>query len=144
MIIYDLQCRNGHVFEGWFKDRKAFEKQLKEELVVCPTCDDTNIVRIPSTFAITGAAGSAADKTRVDPEAVKRAIVEYVDKNFDNVGSDFATEALKIHYGVSEPRNIRGSSTVNEEEVLRREGVEFFKFPMPATDEPSSSPESDA
>ena len=144
MIIYDLQCRNGHVFEGWFKDRKAFEKQLKEELVVCPTCDDTNIVRIPSTFAITGASGSAADKTRVDPEAVKRAIVEYVDKNFDNVGSDFATEALKIHYGVSEPRNIRGSSTVNEEEVLRREGVEFFKFPMPATDEPSSSPESDA
>ncbi len=146
MIIYDLQCRNGHTFEGWFKDRKAFEKQLKGGLVVCPTCNDTSIARIPSTFAIGGTGGTAPAKPGIDPQVVSRAIAEYVDKHFDNVGSDFATEALKIHYGVSEPRNIRGSSTAVEEETLRREGVEFFKFPMPAPpDEPSSStPDSDA
>ena len=27
MIIYDLKCRDGHKFEGWFKDRGAFEEQ---------------------------------------------------------------------------------------------------------------------
>jgi hypothetical protein len=146
MIIFDLQCQNGHTFEGWFKDRKAFEKQRKEGLVVCPICNDTAVARIPATFAITGAAAAApADKTRVDPKAVSRALIEYVDKNFDNVGSDFATEALKIHYGVNEPRNIRGSSTASEEETLRREGVEFFKFPLlTPPDDPSSSPDSDA
>jgi hypothetical protein len=145
MIVYDLQCQNGHTFEGWFKDRNAFEKQCKEGLVVCPVCEDTAVARIPSTFAITGASTSAPAKTQIDPKAVTRAIIEYVDKNFDNVGSDFATEALKIHYGVNEPRNIRGSSTASEEETLRREGVEFFKFPVPTPpDDPSSSPDSDA
>jgi hypothetical protein len=54
------------------------------------------------------------------------------------VGSEFAKEALKIHYGVSAPRNIRGSSTPQEEETLRQEGVAFLKVPVPAT------PESDA
>ena len=32
---------------------------------------------------------------------------EFVEKNFDDVGCDFAKEALKIHYGATEPRNIR-------------------------------------
>jgi hypothetical protein len=37
MIAYDLKCRNGHSFEGWFKDSKAFSQQLKAELIACPT-----------------------------------------------------------------------------------------------------------
>ena len=38
-------------------------------------------------------------------------------------------EALKIHYGATEPRNIRGVSTPAEEEILKEEGIEFFKIP---------------
>jgi len=59
-------------------------------------------------------------------------IVEYVTENFDDVGSDFAREALKIHYGAVEPRNIRGVSTRAEEKMLQDEGVDYVKFPMPA------------
>lgn len=142
MIAYDLKCRNGHSFEGWFKDSKAFNQQLKAELIACPTCDDTAITRLPSTFAIKGTPNLPAGKRPVpDPETMARAIAHYVDHNFDNVGSDFATEALKIHYGVNAPRNIRGVSTAQEEETLRKEGVEFFKFPVPA---PPNAPDSDA
>ena len=68
-----------------------------------------------------------------------RAISHYVDKTFDNVGADFASEALKIHYGVNEPRNIRGVSTPQEEETLRKEGVNFIKFPIPAEESPPDS-----
>ncbi|MBU0698418.1 MAG: DUF1178 family protein, partial [Proteobacteria bacterium] len=25
MIAYDLQCANGHSFEGWFEDVKAYD-----------------------------------------------------------------------------------------------------------------------
>jgi hypothetical protein len=67
----------------------------------------------------------------MDLEEISRDIIDYVDKNFDNVGCDFAKEALKIHYGVSEPRNIRGISTEQEEKTLKKEGVQFFKFPKP-------------
>jgi len=30
MIAYDLQCTNGHTFEGWFEDRKAYLSQQKK------------------------------------------------------------------------------------------------------------------
>jgi hypothetical protein len=37
-----------------------------------------------------------------------------------------------MHYGVSEPRNIRGVSTPTEEATLKAQGIHFFKFPVPA------------
>jgi hypothetical protein len=147
MIAYDLQCQNGHTFEGWFEDAKAFKKQQKTNLIACPVCDDTRVTRIPSTFAIKGTPSpklmtaqkpGAGDGPQVDPQIMARAISDFVEKNFDNVGSDFASEALKIHYGVKEPRNIRGVSTSQEEETLRKEGVEFVKFPVPVRESSNS------
>lgn len=144
MIAYDLQCKNGHCFEGWFEDAKTFEKQCKQGLVACPICDDTDVARLPSTFAIKGLKrtppAAAPPKTAAEAEIMARAVMEYVENNFDNVGSDFAKEALKIHYGAAEPRNIRGSSTPQEEETLRKEGVEFFKFPVADEKDKTPSP----
>lgn len=147
MIAYDLQCPNGHRFEGWFEDAKAFEKQRKKGLITCPVCDDTGVRRVPSTFAIKGTKSAAVPgivpKNAGEVEMMARAVVNYVENNFDNVGTDFAKEALKIHFGASEPRNIRGISTAQEEETLRQEGVNFIKFPIPADTEKESSPESE-
>ena len=61
---------------------------------------------------------------------IGKRFAEFIEKNFDNVGPDFSEEALKIHYGVSESRNIRGSSTPEEEKTLKDEGIEFIKLPM--------------
>jgi hypothetical protein len=147
MIVYDLQCRNGHTFEGWFEDAKAFKKQQKTNLIACPVCNDTQVTRIPSTFAIKGSAAArkleayqnqAGNGPPADPAKMAQAVSDFFEKNFDNVGAEFASEALKMHYGVKEPRNIRGVSTSQEEETLRKEGVEFVKFPLPARN-PSSS-----
>jgi hypothetical protein len=147
MIVYDLQCRNGHTFEGWFEDAKTFRRQQKTNLIACPVCEDTQVTRIPSTFCIKGAAttrkvaapdAQADSGLPVDPGKLARAVSEFFDKNFDNVGADFASEALKMHYGVKKPRNIRGVSTSQEEETLRKEGVEFLKFPLPARNSSSS------
>ncbi|PQP33530.1 DUF1178 domain-containing protein, partial [Desulfobacteraceae bacterium SEEP-SAG9] len=66
-----------------------------------------------------------------DLEKIGKQIIDYVEKNFDDVGPEFAKEALKIHYGVSEPKNIKGVSTKQEEETLKQEGVKFFKIPLP-------------
>ena len=143
MIAYDLQCQNGHTFEGWFEDAAAFKKQQKARLITCPICDDAQVTRIPSTFSIKGTPSRPkppadpardGDDAHIDPAIMARAISDFVEKNFDNVGADFASEALKIHYGVKAPRNIRGVSTRQEEETLRKEGVEFVKFPVPVRD----------
>ena len=137
MIAYDLQCSNGHQFEGWFEDSRSFDRQNKDGLIACPVCEDTAILKMPSTFAIKGASNTLPLKPgkQVDMAALGRQIVDYVENNFDNVGADFAEEALKMHYGVSEPRNIRGVSTPQEEETLKDQGINFFKFPMPVKTE---------
>jgi hypothetical protein len=137
MIAYDLKCGNGHTFEGWFEDSLSFASQNERGLIACPVCNDSEIVRLPSRFAIKSSPAPLPQKESDSREEQLRAqigkeVVEFVQKNFDNVGCDFAKEALKIHYGVSEPRNIRGVSTQQEENLLKQEGISFFKLPMPA------------
>ncbi|CAB1080055.1 hypothetical protein JY97_08150 [Alkalispirochaeta odontotermitis] len=135
MIAYDLQCASGHTFEGWFEDRKAYLNQQKKKLIACPVCNETSVDIVPSTFAIKSVPQSKPNPAPAEIEALQKIseqAVDFVEKNFDNVGCDFAKEALKIHYGASEPRNIRGVSTKEEEKTLKDEGVQFFKIPMPA------------
>lgn len=130
MIVFDLQCANGHLFEGWFKDSRALEAQMESALVVCPVCGENTVAKIPSAFAIKSS--PSAQERPPSPEdlaKIGKRLAEFVDKNFEDVGCEFAREALKIHYGAVEPRNIRGNSTADEEKLLKEEGVEFFKFP---------------
>ena len=58
-----------------------------------------------------------------------RAVKDHVEKNFDNVGTKFADEARKIHYGETEKRNIYGKATREDAKSLRDEGVEFGELP---------------
>ena len=142
MIAYDLTCGNGHRFEGWFEDAKAYASQKKKNLIACPVCNDTAVERVPSTFAIKASQGfrPKADEPSEARllENLSRQVTEFVEKNFDNVGCDFAKEALKIHYGATEPRNIRGVSTQEEEKILKQEGIQFFKLPAPPPPDPES------
>ncbi len=133
MIIFDLKCNNGHTFEGWFEDGQAYDEQRDNDMIACPTCNDTSVSKIPSTFGIKSSPPEAGlpGGQQIDPESLARKVTEFMDKNFDDVGCDFAKEALKIHYGASEPRNIKGSSTKEEEKTLKEEGIEFFKIPVP-------------
>ena len=132
MIIFDLQCANVHPFEGWFEDLEDFKSQAEKKYISCPVCGDTTISRMPSVFAIKGAhRPSASPYHGENMGEIIHKISEYIENNFDNVGSNFASEALKIHYGVAEPRNIRGISTKAEEKLLKDEGVQVLKFPVP-------------
>jgi len=43
MIRYALNCADGHVFESWFQNSAAFEKQKKRGLVTCPICGSAKV-----------------------------------------------------------------------------------------------------
>jgi hypothetical protein len=139
MIAFDLQCEKGHAFEGWFEDSHAYDSQKKKGLITCPSCNSTAISKLPSTFAIKGsqALTNPMDK-QIDLKRISNEISEYVNKSFDNVGCEFAKEALKMHYGVTESRNIRGVSTKEEEKILSKEGIQFFKVPVAVPADPDS------
>ncbi len=134
MIAFDLQCKNGHAFEGWFESSKAFDEQKKKGLVSCPVCNNIAVSKSLSSFGIVKSSPSS-QKAQIDQQAalekIGKKLIEFVEKNFDDVGADFTKEALKIHYGVTEPRNIKGVSTQEGEKLLKEEGVDFIKIPMP-------------
>ena len=46
-----------------------------------------------------------------------------------DVGTDFATEVRKMHYGDSEPKNIYGYSSAEERESLVDEGIDIVTLP---------------
>lgn len=132
MIVYDLECNNGHLFEGWFEDTGSFESQLRDKMISCPVCNVDAVSRKLSTFAIRSASCEKAPTLKageLELAVFKKHLADFVNRTFDNVGSGFAAEALKIHYGASEPRNIRGVTTTEEEKMLKSEGVEFIKLP---------------
>jgi hypothetical protein len=142
MIVFDLLCVNNHTFEGWFESSAAFEDQKHRNLLTCPMCGsrEVNKALSPVTIRNSKRKGPSEDSVEDQPsgdypngEAMK-AFYRFLDTQFENVGADFAKEALKIHYEVSEKKNIKGTSTADEEELLRREGINFIKVPIPRHD----------
>jgi hypothetical protein len=58
-------------------------------------------------------------------------MVRHVMANTEDVGTQFAEEARKIHYGERDVRNIRGQATREETEALIDEGIEVMALPLP-------------
>jgi len=132
VIIYDLKCEKGHTFEGWFKDRRSWVLQSSEKLISCPVCNSCNVEIVPSSITIMGIDSRVADNLRekeLSPFKTLQLLHQYIDKNFEDVGDKFAEVALKIHFGEEEKRNIKGTTTPQEENNLREEGVQFIKIP---------------
>ncbi len=65
MIVFDLTCAQGHVFEGWFRDSAAFEVQKGASDIVCPVCADVAISKAPMAPRLSTRGGS--DETEPEP-----------------------------------------------------------------------------
>jgi hypothetical protein len=128
MIAFDLVCSKGHKFECWFRDAVSFEHQNASGLISCPMCDDRQVKKALSPFGIKR--NGKRKKRGEDLHQVLKEIHEYLDKHFEEVGLDFTKEALKIHYGESKKRNIKGTATPDQEKLLKEEGIQFLKIPI--------------
>ena len=58
-----------------------------------------------------------------------RELQSRIKKECRDVGSDFAEEARKIHYGEAEPEGIYGEVSETEREQLDEEGIEIMQMP---------------
>ena len=144
--VFDLQCVHGHVFEGWFASREAFEEQKTNGLLSCPVCGEHQVERKLSAARINLGKGTAPSPSR--PEAPAASVpsmpssseiadmqakllghLRSVVKATENVGDRFAEEARRIHSGESEERAIRGTATREERESLVEEGIEIMPIP---------------
>src|SRR5277367_5003229 len=64
MIRYALNCDRGHVFESWFQNSAAYDKQAKRSLVTCPVCGSA---KIEKAIMAPRVSASAADDAIVAP-----------------------------------------------------------------------------
>ena len=151
MKVLDLQCRQGHSFEGWFGSQDDYDAQRARGLVTCPMCNDSEITKMLSaprlnlghgTTPAEPAADTAAPVTAAETAPADRSpvvqmqvalmhMVRHVMANTQDVGNKFAEEARKIHYGEREERNIRGQATREETEALLDEGIDVLPLPVP-------------
>jgi len=149
MKVLDLQCSQGHRFEGWFASGDDFESQLSRKLVECPMCAATEVSRLPSAprLNLSGATNAQNDAARRTagsrdeerggsvPERIReieaqamRALREVLGKT-ENVGERFAEEARRIHYNEAPARNIRGVATPEDARSLVEEGIDVLPVP---------------
>jgi len=141
MMVFDLTCPCGCLFEGWFQDSTDYRRQTAAGLLLCPRCggDEVHKVLSPVAAVRRGVPTTEGREPSANPlsegkkmVALLKGLQAYIAKTFEDVGADLAKTALKIHYGVEEERNIRGVATAKEEEMLSKEGIRLLKVPLVA------------
>ena len=150
MIRYALLCEQDHPFESWFDNSAAFDKLQQATLIECPHCGSKKIRKALMTPQIGGTRANKGTQDKnsltmsedknlqiLQREAVElaRKIRDHVEKNADNVGDEFASEARKIHFEEVEPHNIFGQATRQEVVELIDDGIDIAPLPSLPEDE---------
>ena len=145
MILYELRCKFGHAFEGWFRDSAAYDTQAKAHKVVCPVCGSKKVEKALMAPRLSrGRRGEAAPPAPAEKtvnlqqaEMLKalRAMRKQIEANCDYVGERFPEEARRIHYGEAEERGIYGEASDSDAEALNEEGIAVSRVPwIPSAD----------
>jgi Uncharacterized protein conserved in bacteria len=151
MKVFDLLCGRGHKFEGWFATEEDYQAQLEHALLVCPVCGGLEISKVMSTPRLQRKsnqklAGSLPKQTQMQagtdvvptgPQVMQMTqakleheLLNYIMKNTEDVGTQFAEEVRKMHYGETDERSIRGRATQDEAVELQEEGIDVVPLPF--------------
>lgn len=134
MIVYDLRCDAGHVFEAWFGSSIDYDDQRGRGLLVCPICGDAAVDKAVMAPNV-GAKGNRAGAN--PPAEVKAALAALADaqgkalQGSQWVGRSFAKRARAMHEGEEAHATIHGQATPAEAKALRDDGVSVAPLPFP-------------
>ena len=139
MIVFDLKCGAGHVFEAWFGKSGDYEDQARRGLIECPMCGDKQVGKAVMAPAVS-AKGNQAPAEAPDPQAMKQMLAALATAQKEMlersswVGERFADEARAIHLGEADARSIHGKATRAEAEQLADEGIPVSPLPFPVAE----------
>ena len=134
MIVFDLRCDGGHVFESWFGSSADYADQKERGLVRCPLCDSASVEKAVMAPNV-AAKGNQRTTTGADPmKAALAALAKAQEKALEGsewVGSRFADRARAMHLGEGATAPIHGQATPQEARALVEEGVPVAPLPLP-------------
>jgi hypothetical protein len=127
LIVFDLVCSAGHVFEAWFGSSADFADQQARGLLTCPVCDSaqvTKAVMAPAIPARANRGGGRVPLARLRQEIASRC---------DDVGDRFADEA-RIRHARSQMgetiRGVYGEATAEAVRALLEDGIPVAPLPV--------------
>ena|SRR5438067_9379944 len=140
MIHYELICKDGHEFDGWFSNSANYDAQRREGLLSCPVCGSDKVEKQLMTPGLPAKANrnrEAKQPVFTGPTDLRqqalikmmRELRKSVEQNAEYVGDKFAEEARKIHYDEADKRGIYGEATVDDAKALIEEGIEVHPLP---------------
>lgn len=140
--VFDLKCNYGHVFEGWFSSHDEFNDQHSKKIIECPFCSSSEITKMVSAPYVNTSLSSNVITNKIKADESSPDKVNIVDtqaniikgirkilKKAEDVGSNFADVARKIHEGEEEKRSIKGTITREEHKSLQEDGIEILSIP---------------
>lgn len=152
MIRYALVCDRGHEFDSWFRDAGAYDAQERGGLLACPACGSEKVAKAVMAPRVArtdrgepAGRAAAAPVQATPPQPMQQALLSPEQREFraklkelrdtmvkgsDDVGSRFAEEARKMHFGEIEHRTIHGQANPQEARSLIEDGVPFHPLPV--------------
>jgi len=135
MIKYTLTCPEQHVFDSWFSSSADFDRLAAAGHLSCAICGHADIEK--ALMAPRVAAKESDDKPLSKPaspaEQALRALKDKVEREAEDVGTNFATEARAIHDGEAPARSIYGEARLDEAKKLIEDGVQVAPLPFRPT-----------
>ena len=136
MIVFELICHAEHRFEGWFASTEDFDGQQERGLLACPLCGSATVRKLLTAKIgrseereVTNPALQDAAKTAAVPDLSK--LIDHVLLHTEDVGTEFAREARRMHAREVPSRGIRGQASTEESEALKAEGIPVYSLPIP-------------
>ena len=135
MIKYKLKCKNCEKsFDSWFSSSKEFEKLRSKKFLSCHFCNSKKIIKTLMAPNIMTANQKLGNNLKMKKNnKIKKKILEFqnfIEKNFENVGDDFAYKARSLHYdNKKNKKGIYGNASQNQIKELKEEGIETQIFP---------------
>ena len=135
MIKYKLICKDCEtIFDSWFSSSKEYERLKLFFFINCHFCNSLNVektIMSPSVFMPKN--DSKTNNQIQQYKKTKKVIIKYqefIKKNFDYVGENFAYEARSLHYKDKKAvKGIYGTTTKESLEELKEEGIEAETMP---------------
>ena len=135
MIKYRLICKDCETtFDSWFSSSKEYERLKKKYFVNCHICNSVSVEKTlmsPTVFMSKNV--SKIDSQIQKYKKTKKVILKYqqfIKKNFNYVGENFAYEARSLHYkNKKASKGIYGTTTKEDLKELKEEGIEAELIP---------------
>ena len=136
MIKYRLICKDCETtFDSWFSSSKEYEKLKKKKFLNCHFCNSLNVGKGLMSPNVSTSKNNLRDidSSGKKYREIKKTIYKYqefIKKNFEYVGENFAYEARSLHYkDKKKAKGIYGTATKEDLNELKEEGIKAEILP---------------